>query len=326
MNLKKRIIGVVACVAALILGGCGRETSDQVIIYSSAEDYRNEYFLKRLDEEFPQYDVVIEYLSTGNNAAKLKAEGKETDCDIVLGLEYAYLDMLRDNFSDLSNYDTSIFTEDVIETPIKYLPELRNSACIIINTEILNEKNLQEPKSYEDLLKPEYKGLITMPNPKTSGTGYMFLKSLVNSWGEERAFDYFDQLTPNVLQYTSSGSGPVSSLLQGESLIGLGMTAQAVTELNKGAPFKILYFDNMAPYSVYGNAIIEGKESKKAVKDVFDYFYTTLIRENNEKYFPEAIYMDGPKEIKNYPTNFKYADMSNNSFSERERLLQKWNH
>ena len=61
-----------------------------------------------------------------------------------------------------------------------------------------------------------YAGVVSMPNPKTSGTGYNFLKSLVNAWGEDAAFDYFDALAENVYQFTSSGSGPVNALVQGE--------------------------------------------------------------------------------------------------------------
>ena len=81
--------------------------------------------------------------------------------------------------------------------------KLLNNTELLTASIFLKEKNLSKPTSYEDLLKPEYKGLISMPNPKASGTGYMFLKSLVNEWGEEKTFSYFDKLTPNVLQYTS---------------------------------------------------------------------------------------------------------------------------
>ena len=51
--------------------------NSKVIIYSGAEDYRNEYFLKRLTETFPEYEIIIEYIPSGNMAAKIKAEGKE---------------------------------------------------------------------------------------------------------------------------------------------------------------------------------------------------------------------------------------------------------
>ena len=55
--------------------------------------------------------------------------------------------------------------------------------------------------------------MISMPNPKSSGTGYMFCKALVNEWGEEKALEYFDKLSENILSYTSSGSGPINALI-----------------------------------------------------------------------------------------------------------------
>lgn len=272
------------------ISGCGEKPENKVVLYSSAEDYRNEYYLKRLKEQFPNYDITIEYLSTGNHAAKLKAEGMNTGCDIVLELEYGYLEMVKDNLADLSSYDLSQYEDGLVSPDKKYIPETRNSGCIIVNTDTLKKKGLSEPTSYEDLLDPKYKGLISMPNPKSSGTGYMFLKALVNKWGEDEAFSYFDKLSENILQFTSSGSGPVNALVQGEAAIGLGMTAQAVTQLNEGVPLKLIFFPEGAPYSMYGSAIIKGKESRPAVKEVFDFINTTLIREENELYFPEIIF------------------------------------
>ena len=85
--------------------------------------------------------------------------------------------------------------------------------------------------------------MISMPNPKSSGTGYMFCKALVNEWGEEKALEYFDKLSENILSYTSSGSGPINALIMKEAAIGLGMTPQAVAKINEGqAQLKIKYF------------------------------------------------------------------------------------
>ena len=39
-------------------------SDNRVVIYSGAEEYRNEYFLQRLNEEFPDYDITIEYMPT----------------------------------------------------------------------------------------------------------------------------------------------------------------------------------------------------------------------------------------------------------------------
>ena len=325
----KKVSSIVCTLAMIIsmisvFSGCGN-AKEKVLIYTSAEDYRIENMQKCLDEKFPEYDIVIEYMSSGNHAAKLLAEGKATDCDITHDMEYSYLSQLDANgfLADLSNYDKSIYVDDV-NLSENYIIELRNSAAVIVNTKILADKNLPEPTSYADLLKPEYKDLISMPNPKASGTGYMVLKSLVNAWGEEAAFSYFDSLTENILSYTSSGSGPVKALAQGEVAIGLGMTAQAVTEINNGTPLKILFFEEGAPYSLYGQSIISGKETREPVKRVFDYLVNEYNYENNEKFFPEKIFKDKDYNITNYPENIKYADMSNNSIEEKNRLLDKW--
>ena len=316
------LLTVTLCI--LCLSGCGAK-KEKVTIFTSLEDYRLEYLNSRLAEEFPNYDITIEYMSTGNHAAKLLAEGKSTECDISLDLEYGYLSKLDEQgiLADLSSYDGSIFIEEVIQSS-NYLPEIRNGGAIIVNKDVIEEKSLSIPTSYEDLLKPEYKGLIAMPNPKSSGTGYMFLKSLVNEWGEEKAFEYFDKLSENILQFTSSGSGPVNMLQQNEIAIGFGMTAQAVTKLNEGYNFDILYFDEGSPYSLYGLAIIEGKQENTAVREVFNFLINTYEYENCEKFYPEKIFKDKDFVIENFPQNIKYADMSNDTIEEKERLLSKW--
>ena len=322
--MKKSMVVILMLVSALLLSACGTN-KPKVVIYSSAEDYRNDHFRTRLQEQFPEYDIVIEYLTTGNHAAKLKAEGTKTECDISLDLEYGYFQSLEHMFADLSDYDTSVYLDDLVPTN-RYFPEARNSGAIIINTKMLADRGLSVPNSYEDLLRPEYKGLISMPNPKSSGTGYIFLKSLVNAWGEEKAFAYFERFSENVLQYTSSGSGPVNALVQGEVAIGLGMTAQAVTAINNGAQLDIAFFQEGAPYNLYGFGIIKGKEHRPEVKEVFQFFHAVLIHDSNRLFYPEQIYKDTVYEIANYPSNIPYADMSNDTFEEKERLLSKWTH
>lgn len=315
---------LAVCMLAAVMTGCGSK-KESVLIYTSAEDYRVEDMTKRLAEKFPNYDITIEYMSTGNHAAKLLAEGIDTECDITHDLEYGYLYKLDQQgvFASISDIDQSVYCDDVVESE-NYVVEVRNGGAIILNTEVLAQKGLEEPASYEDLLKPEYKGLLSMPNPKASGTGYMFLKSLVNAWGEEEAFAYFDELTPNVLQYTSSGSGPVNALIQGEAAIGLGMTAPAVTQINDDVPLKIVYFEEGSPFSLYGQAIISGKETRECVKEVFDFLVNTYNYEVNEKFFPEQIFKDTVFSIENYPQNIVYSDMSNNTVEEKERLLAMW--
>jgi len=314
---------------ALFLAGIAiscKKKSNEVMIFTSSEDFRIEHLQKRLDEQFPQYTVKMNYATTGNLAAKLKAEGTETDCDIIGELEAAYLEGIINNLTDLSFYDSSVFLDELIPVHQKYLPFYKSTGCIIINEKFLADRNLPLPTSYQDLIKPEYKGVLSMPNPKSSGTGYFFLKNFVNAWGEDAAFAYFDKFADNVLQFTSSGSGPVNALIQGEAGIGLGMTFQAVTVMNtKGVPLKIIFFEEGSPYTVYGMAMIKGKDSRKAVRDVFAFYVNTLTREDKELFAPEQIFKSQVNNIPNYPQNVKVANMRGiESLPEKERLLAKW--
>jgi len=319
-------VSFLLAVALLLpcLFGCKKKGPD-VLIYSSAEDYRIEYLQRRLNEQFPNYTIEVQYMATGTHAATLLAEGTDTPCDITHSIDYGYLAKLdaAGLLADLSIYDENLYLEDTRHSK-NYIIELRNSGGIIVNTDKLKQLGLAKPTSYQDLLKPEYKGLISMPNPKASGTGYMFLKCLVNTWGEAEAFSYFEKLTANIQSYTSSGSGPVQKLIQGEVAIGLGMTAQAVTEINKGAPLEILFFEEGAPFSLYGQSMIKGKEEDPKVAEVFDFIVRFYNYENNMHFFPEKIFTDKTCTVKNYPTNIPYGDMKNNTIDEKERLLNKW--
>ena len=324
LKTKAILLVAVLLLTTMLATGCGN-SANRILIYTSVEDYVIEDMNARLSEEFPDYDITVEYVSTGNHAAKLLTEGANTECDISYDLEYAYMEQLARNgvLADLSDYDRSIYMEDTIAGD-NYLVQCRVGGAIILNTQVLAEKNLPEPQSYQDLLKPEYKDLISMANPKSSGTGYMFYKSLVNAWGREQALAYFDELSKNVLQYTSSGSGPVNALLQKEVAIGFGMTSHAVTQINEGAPLKVVFFEEGSPYTMYGQSIVKGKEERACVKEVFDFLVGTYSYELNEKFFPEQMFKDKVFAVENYPQNIKYSDMSNNTIEEKEALLDLW--
>lgn len=300
-------------------------TESTVVIYSCAEGIRNESLLAALHERFPSYDIRLHYIPTGNCAARLKMEGAQSEADIILGLEGGYLKQVSDQLEELSDDDASRYCADLVDVDCRFYPFSRESACIAVNEATLAERDLEIPTCYKDLTLPQYRGLIAMPNPKASGTGYNFVKSLVNAWGEDEAFDYFDRLAENVYQFTSSGSGPVNALVQGEAAIGLGMTFQAVSEINQGVPLRVLFFEEGAPWAVYGLALVQGKAERAAVREVFDWLATEGVRMDNEGFVPDQVLKDFKAEIPNYPSDIEYADMKGiTDPDEKKRILGRW--
>lgn len=329
--MKKTLRNVLLIALSLFMlsvcfTGCGKK--EEIIVYTSIEDYRVEYMQNRLNEQFPDYKIKVEYVGSAEQASKIKAAGTNVECQITHDLEYAFAQSIAADgiLADLTDIaDFSVFSEELVESKY-YLPEVRNGGAIIINPTVLEREGLSAPTCYEDLLDPKFKGLISMPNPSSSGTGYMFLLNLVNEWGEDKAFEYFDALAENVLSFTSSGSGPVNSLINEEVAVGLGMTSQAVTKINEGADLEIMFFEEGSPYSVYGQGIIAGNENNPAVVEVFKFIATTITEEMNELHYPEKLFKDKSFKINNFPENIVYGDMSNNTSARKDELLKKWNH
>jgi iron(III) transport system substrate-binding protein len=84
---------------------------------------------------------------------------------------------------------------------------------IVYNRELLARKGFTVPRTWEDLLKPEYKNEVQMPNPNSSGTAYTIIAGLIQIWDENRAFDYLKRLHPNINAYTRSGAAPLQSTI-----------------------------------------------------------------------------------------------------------------
>ena len=298
--MKKLFVSMLLLlgIGATMLTGCGN-TSNRVVIYTAAEEERIEYLQKEMNAKFPQYEIVFQSIGTGALVSKLQAEGKSTECDIFYDLEATNAEIIlngnSDLFYDLSEYDFSIYDSSVTEytkNHHKYAVNGKTVGTIVVNKKVLQQNGCDVPATYDDLLKPEYKGLITMPSPKSSGTGYAFYNGLVSSMGESAALSYFGSLDANIKEYTTSGSAPIKAVNKGEVAIGVGLLWQCVDYANKNSDLEVVFLNNEASYNLFTMGIISGKEKKESVKNVFDYLYNELNKVQCEKFNPDKIYVN----------------------------------
>lgn len=320
----KKIYLLIMIGVCLLLTGCG-SNKERVVIYTSMEENRNQELKKMVNEEFKDIDVVVQHMATGNSAAKIKNEGTSVEADIVIDLETAHMVSLEDDFADISNIDSSIYLDNEIKSKY-YLPWVKYTMNMIIDNDYMKEHNLSVPKTYEDLLKDEYKGLIAMPDPKTSGTGYAFYLNAVNIMGEDKAIEYFKNLKNNLREFTTSGSGPTNLLKQKEIAIALGMTAQGVEAINEGYNFSIVSLSTGSPYNTTSASIIKGRESNENVVKVFEWLINSFGVYDKENYMPDKILKDQKISVKNYPTDLVDADMTGiDSTDVKNKLMERWN-
>ena len=137
----------------------------------------------------------------------------------------------------------------------------------MVNTEELERKGLEAPQGWDDLLKPEYAGLIWLSNPNTAGTAKLVINTMVQMKGHDEAMEYFVALDKNIAQYTKSGSGPSKKVGIGECVIGIGFLHDGITQILDG-------YDNIAliipsegtSFEIGATAIFEGCAHPNAAK------------------------------------------------------------
>ena len=343
--MSKKFLSVIALLlcTAFVLAGCGstddqNSTSsstgkDRVVIYTAAEDERIAYIQSELDKQFPDTEIVIQSLGTGQLLSKLQAEGKDSDCDIFYDLEVVNAEIILnaspDLFVDLSDYDFSIYDPSVTgytDRHHKYAVNGKTAGAFLVNTKMLEEKGLPIPTTYEDMLKPEYAGLISMPSPKSSGTGYSYYNGMVTILGEEAAMKYFEELNPNIKEYTTSGSAPAKAAVRGDVAIAYGLLWQCVNYANENEGLTVVVPEQGLAFDLFTMGMISGHETKGSVKEVFTYLYNELNKPQCAKFNPDKIYADMPAaEIQNYPENYKEITMAGLfDFQYKQDLLDKW--
>ncbi|ABO07651.1 thiamine ABC transporter substrate-binding protein [Pyrobaculum calidifontis] len=101
---------------------------------------------------------------------------------------------------------------------------------IVYNESALAKLGLPPPQTLDDLLKPEYKGLIAYPNPVQSGTGLAVLSWIMSVKGEEEGWRFLKQLAGQIAKvgYPSGFTSLRNALKRGDVVIALSWYSHAI--------------------------------------------------------------------------------------------------
>jgi iron(III) transport system substrate-binding protein len=202
---------------------------------------------------------------------------------------------------------------------------------LILNSSMLAQLRVPEPKCWSDLIKPVYRGLILMSNPQYSGTAYTLIATLVQLMGEERAFEYIKQLDANVTRYAHSGAQVLGAVAQGKTAVAIAFV-HGVAEDEGKLPFAL---KTVTPcegtgYEIGSMSIIKGGPNQGAAKRFFDWALTTEAQDlaaqtrqfklssNRGGRFDARIADPRSTRLINYDF-VKYGQTA-----ERDRLVKKW--
>lgn len=188
-----------------------------LLVYTAVEPEWLPVYKSAFEAEHP--DIAIEYVraSASPIAARLVAERERPQADVVLGLSAIAMMGLK-KAGILTPYrpkNAAALDPRMCDSDFNWFGINAWGGSICINTDLITRLGIPYPKSWMDLLNPQFRGRIVMPSPAASSTGYMFFLGWLQGFGEKKGWDYCERLNRNMLFYTSSGARPAAMTAQG---------------------------------------------------------------------------------------------------------------
>lgn len=303
-TLKGMLLSLFAISMVFALAGCGSGTSGEakkVVIYTNGDEEAVAAMEASLKNAGYDGQYIMQSMGTSELGGKLMAEGSDIEADLVTMSSY---------FIESSQTKHSMFKDLAFETgaidsyPAYYTPILANTGAIFVNTEVLKEKGLPMPISITELTKPEYNGLVSIPNIMDSSTGWLLVQAIISQYGQEAGQQVLHDLIANVGPHLeSSGSGPIKKVQAGEAAAGFGLRHQAVAAKASGAP--IDYIDPMeGNFSLTESIAVVNKENGNT--DLAMKMAETIIKDARKDLivnYPVAIYKGETVDEANKPAH-----------------------
>ena len=201
-----------------------------------------------------------------------------------------------------------------------------------VNEELLKKQGKPIPRTWEDLAKPEYKGLVAVANPNTSGTAYTMLVTILQIFGEEKGWNYLARLHKNVAQYTKSGSAPGQLAGRGEVAIAIVFLHDAVLFAEEGFPVKPTSPADGTGYEVGGLSLIKGAPHPEIAKRFIDWALSPDVQVIGRQFrsfqLPSNSKAPLPEQITKHGVSFENVKVINYDFKwagqHRNRVLKRW--
>jgi iron(III) transport system substrate-binding protein len=201
------------------------------------------------------------------------------------------------------------------------------ASALCVNTIEAGKQHLPAPTGWVDLTRPEYKGQIAMPNPASSGTGYLMVSAWLQSMGEEAGWKYMDALHHNIASYTHSGSKPCRQAAAGEYAIGLSFEYRANKTKKEGAPIDIVLPKEGLGWDQEATAILRASKNLDAAKRLADWAITPRANALYAENFAIVALPGIAKPLEFIPADIEQRLMKNDfawAAEHRERILAEW--
>jgi iron(III) transport system substrate-binding protein len=215
-------------------------------------------------------DIKVDWIRDGTPKimAKLSAEIQAGNpvADVLLIADTVTLERLKEagnlmayKSPEAANYDAALYDADGYYYSTKLI-----TTGIVYNTAAS-----MKPESWQDLAKPEAKGLVVMPSPLASGAALIHAQTLagVGSLG----WDFYKNLAANGAVAAGGNGQVLKSVASGEKAYGMIVDYMPIRAKAKGAPLEFVFPKEGVSAVTEPVAILSTAKHADAAKKFVDY-------------------------------------------------------
>ncbi|MFH1539311.1 MAG: ABC transporter substrate-binding protein [bacterium] len=343
--MAKRILVVIVCAALALSAGCsrpdeaGKQAEDDAAkpaakgsrvlrAYSALDPNETKIYFRAYEE---QTGVRIQWvrMSSGAVMARVTAERKNPTMGLWFGgpstdFIHAAKQGLLEPFKPEIDFELPPNAHD----PGWHWSGFYFGAIgFVSNTNIMKKRGLTPPTSWQDLIRPEFKGEIGVAYPYTSGTAYTFLAAIVQMMGEEAGLEYLKKLDRNVHHYNKSGSACVTQVGLGEIGVGISFSHDIMKKgVSKGYPVALSFPKEGTGYEIGGMALIKGGPDHEEARKFIEWVLSVEAQSMLKNWFriplhPEAEIAEGAVRAEDVKL-IEFDEVK--AGEDKERLVEEW--
>lgn len=255
------------------LGMAATAAADDLTVYTALEEEEIAAYVEAAQKAMPDTQINVLRLSTGKLGARLLAEAGNPQADVIWG--WAVSAMMDPQILEmLEPYEAK--GVDVLPATFrgedgKWFAPIGYMGAFCVNTARLEEKGLPMPTSWKDLENPAFEGEVLMPDPNSSGTGYLHVNAVLQAMGEDAGWAQLEAIDPNMAEYTSSGSKPCKSARVGEYTVGISLAFTAMQSIEEGYPLAMVFPEGGVGYELEASGLMASSDNKEAAQAFLDW-------------------------------------------------------
>lgn len=331
MNVQSFVKPMLAAALAAVVALPAFAQKTVLNVYTALETDQIKAYQESFNKSYPDVEIKWTRDSTGIITAKFLAEKAKPVADVVMGVAA----------SSMSVFDREGLLQGYAPANLKAVnPRFTSGgaqptwvgmnvfgAAICYNVAEAMKQGLPKIESWKDLLRPEFKGKVVMPNPASSGTGFLDVTAWLQMFGEKGGWEYMDGLHQNVAVYTHSGSKPCVMAGAGEFPVGISFEYRANVVRTKGAPIDVLFPKEGLGWDLESIGIVKGTPKLDAAKKLADWASTREANELYAKNFAITAIPGIATRLKYVPNDYEQRLVKNDfqwMAKNRDAVLAEW--